>query len=747
MNHAAPATDAALLPLADVTAEGLMHCGGKARGLRAATAVGLPVPAAALWRDGCDDPAAVAAELRRVLGPPPYFVRSSFGDEDAVGRTFAGQGLSKGHLWPDEVPAAVAAVRASWQSPPAVAYRRRMGMGDTAGGAVLVQREILPLWSGVLFTRAPGAVGNWARIEAVRGYGEAVVSGRAAPSVVEFAHAADRTLADGGDVPSAVHRQLRRMLDRLEAVAGGPADVEWVLDPRGKVWIVQVRPASVAEAPVWSSALGAEFWSGDVSRLMFETVGRVIDDVMIAEPLSVLGEGRGPHLRRADGRIWVGIAGLRRALAVVPSWAVTDTVLRMLPPALRARWQAERRAHSPLVPPALIAAAPRFLRAGFPWPPLVQFVALPRLRRRADAWRDRPLPADRPALTAEIDALLADLGSNLRWVTWGMLYAYVLTPLLDRLLGDLQERTSAGCLYAGLPFDPVRELDDDLRRLVRRYSSLAAGRVREDPAAAAALDRLNARWGHRAEERDLRGRRWAEAPELPEALLPLAAAAEPPRGSHWLRWLAGRAAENPLRLPRLALIALLAAVVRPYLGFRERMRDLADRYLLALRRRLLALAAIDGIADPWSCGYADGRFVEGADPDHLRFGDRKPLFLLGDAALDDDSGDTAGGLRGLAVSVGVAEGRAVWIDRPEDMHRFRPGDVLCAEYLDPSLSLALEHAAAAVFVHGGALSHGAIVAREYGVPAVVAVVGLRRAVDEGNLVRVDGVGGTVTVLG
>jgi phosphohistidine swiveling domain-containing protein len=226
----------------------------------------------------------------------------------------------------------------------------------------------------------------------------------------------------------------------------------------------------------------------------------------------------------------------------------------------------------------------------------------------------------------------------------------------------------------------------------------------------------------------------------------LAAAAEPVRGPHWLRWLGRQAAAAPARAPRLAAVLLLAAIVRPYLGFRERMRDLADRYLLALRRRLLALSALDGRPEPWDCGYAAGAFIVGADPDTLRFGEAKPAFLVGDVPLDDALTSNVAGLRGLAVSAGVAEGRAVWVDRPEDLERFRPGDVLCAEYLDPSLSLALEHAAAAVFLYGGALSHGAIVAREYGVPAIVSVAGLRRAVVEGALVRVDGISGTITVL-
>lgn len=731
-----------LVSLFDCAADEAAAFGGKAAGLRAAFAAGLAVPPTAVWRGdvaGIDLPA-LRAELAAKLGPPPYFVRSSFAEEDAEGRSFAGQGLSRGHLWAHEVPAAVAEVRASWQSPAAAAYRRRMGMGEDAGGAVIVQREVIPVWSGVLFTRAPGAIGDWARVEAARGYGESVVSGRVVPTVVEFSHDADRTLDPPPPALGSALRSWRSAIRRLEAVAGGPADAEWVFDARGKLWFVQVRPARGDAPALWSSALGAEFWSGDVSRLMFETVGRTIEAAMLGQPLAVLGEVPGPHLRRASGRIWVGIEGLRRAVAVVPSWAVTPTVLRMLPPPLRARWQRERAVWSPMVPRGLLAAVPRFLAARFPWLPLLQFAALPLLRRRADVWRDRDVPTDRAALVAEIEALLVDLAGNLRWVTWGMLYAYVLTPLLDRILGARTLDPEAGCLYTGLPFDPVRELDDDLRRLVRRSPALVDDADSADEAARAALRALHLKWGHRAEERDLRGRRWAEAPELIASLLPLAAAEAPRRGRHWLAWLTAQGLRTPLSLPRLAAAALLAAIVRPYLGFRERMRDLADRYLLALRRRLLALAALDGIDDPWGAGW-DGGFVTDDDPDTLRLADPLPAFLIGDLPLADESGEDGEGLRGLGVSPGVGEGKVVWIERPEDVARFQPGDVLCADYLDPSLSLVLEHASAAAFVHGGALSHGAIVAREYGVPAVVAVAGLRAAAPEGTRLRIDGLSG------
>ena len=94
------------------------------------------------------------------------------------------------------------------------------------------------------------------------------------------------------------------------------------------------------------------------------------------------------------------------------------------------------------------------------------------------------------------------------------------------------------------------------------------------------------------------------------------------------------------------------------------------------------------------------------------------------------------------MSPGVARGRAIWIRSLEDLHKFEPGAILLASYLDPSFSMVLESSAGAALVHGGLLSHGAIIAREYGLPAVVGVTGLTQ-IQDGETIEVDGNTGTV----
>jgi pyruvate,water dikinase len=78
--------------------------------------------------------------------------------------------------------------------------------------------------------------------------------------------------------------------------------------------------------------------------------------------------------------------------------------------------------------------------------------------------------------------------------------------------------------------------------------------------------------------------------------------------------------------------------------------------------------------------------------------------------------------------------------------RLDPGDVLVAPYTDPAWTPLFAGAAAVVVEVGSLLSHASIVARELGIPSVVAVAGATTALHDGDVVDVDGHAGTVRKL-
>ena len=103
-------------------------------------------------------------------------------------------------------------------------------------------------------------------------------------------------------------------------------------------------------------------------------------------------------------------------------------------------------------------------------------------------------------------------------------------------------------------------------------------------------------------------------------------------------------------------------------------------------------------------------------------------------------------LNGIAVSPGVVTGRARVILRTDDNQHVEAGEVLVAPFTDPAWTPYFLPAAGVVMDMGGILSHGAIIAREYGIPAVVNVGHATRIIKTGQEICVDGDRGTVTIL-
>jgi len=103
-------------------------------------------------------------------------------------------------------------------------------------------------------------------------------------------------------------------------------------------------------------------------------------------------------------------------------------------------------------------------------------------------------------------------------------------------------------------------------------------------------------------------------------------------------------------------------------------------------------------------------------------------------------------LRGIAGSPGVVSGTVRIIRGPEDFGKLGRGEILVAPLTNPVWTPLFAVAGAVVTDSGGILSHGAIVAREYGIPAVMDVRGATHALRDGQRVTVDGVRGTVKVV-
>lgn len=105
-----------------------------------------------------------------------------------------------------------------------------------------------------------------------------------------------------------------------------------------------------------------------------------------------------------------------------------------------------------------------------------------------------------------------------------------------------------------------------------------------------------------------------------------------------------------------------------------------------------------------------------------------------------------GSLMGIPVSPGVYEGKVRILDNPEEGHKLQKGDILVTTGTNPAWTPLFLKLGALIMETGGPISHGSVVAREYGVPAVAGVAKATAELKDGQIVRVNGESGLVEVV-
>ena len=233
-----------------------------------------------------------------------------------------------------------------------------------------------------------------------------------------------------------------------------------------------------------------------------------------------------------------------------------------------------------------------------------------------------------------------------------------------------------------------------------------------------------------------------------------------------------------------SLSPLRAVAVRVLLAWTQRAIQLRERArlkqaLLYSRLRRIALAIGDLLVSDGRLARRDDVFMLTADeldallsgaamfPDltadvvrlrraaHARIGAAPPpdtfvlregsFFTATDAATADDTRSGAV-LTGTSACGGHATARATVLEGIADAHRLAGGDILVTRQTDPGWAPVFPLIAGLVMERGGMLSHGAIIAREFGIPSIVGVRDATRAIPGGALVTVDGDRGTVRIV-
>jgi len=751
---------------------------------------------------------AIARFLTRLGAQADYAVRSSATAEDLPAASFAGQQDS--YLNVTGKPAILRHISRCWASlftERAVAYRlqhrfdhRKVHM------AVVVQKMVLPQAAGILFTADP-VTGNRrvASIEAVFGLGEALVAGLANADgykvrdgqVIEKAERQDRqVLADAQIV------RLAHLGRQIEGHFGQPQDIEWCL-VEDQFHFVQSRPITtlypIPEADdranhVYVSVghqqmmtdplkpLGLSLFQLVAAGRMYAAGGRLFVDVSnhLASPagrnfiLNVLG-GLDPLIKDAmttliergdfiesspqapeapgpgPGKPGMPLRNFQALLEDDPA-IVADLVARSQASIEALKRDIRTKSGTDLLD--FILEDIQLLKQSLTEEPqsfaaiVTSINAAAWINAQMLAWLGEKNPADTLAQSAP-NNVTSEMGLALLDV------ADVIRPHAQ-VVAYLQHAKDDGFLEGLLPLDGGREAHDALRAYLDKYGMRCAGEI------------------------DVTRTRWRESPTMLVPLIlsniknfaPGAATRKFEQGRHEAAKKEQELLERLKQLPdgeqKAGETQRMIGRLRTFAGYREYPKyGLVNRYL-AYKRALLEeagrLVRASVLNEPEDIYYLtfqelrevvrthklDDQIVSQRKAEHERHWKLTPPRVLtsdGEIVVGKYKRPDlpAGALVGLPVSAGVVEGRArVLSDMAEA--ELEAGDILVTAFTDPSWTPLFVSIKGLVTEVGGLMTHGSVIAREYGLPAVVGVEKATSLIEDGQRIRVNGTGGYVEIL-
>ncbi|BAX93868.1 PEP/pyruvate-binding domain-containing protein [Mycobacterium shigaense] len=599
---------------------------------------------------------------------------------------------------------------------------------------------------------------------------------------------------------------LRTLADRVVDSIGERRDLEWTIED-DHLYVLQDRPItglpSADPKEVWTRRFGDEYLADYQAQLCYDLTRHWLTIPMFEERCVLDGrpELRGrPTMQLFDGHVYFSGTYIRDMMRGVPRvQRAGSTIEQWLPAAWMATIMAEpfspwlflNSMRSPARDkgrgrlrdnlPALDAHCRRVSGRIRTW-------AGQDLTRLSDAeWREQ---------YREVEAFGLDHFRIIRWTMgqYNMLFHDVLAKLLTRWADDATGEAYQA-MISGLPGTRTAEInrdvyelgllaraDPDLVAQLRgdgQYADVRA--VTQDSRFWVAFDGFVRRHGHRSSTRTIDAARWHEQPDLVLGLMRAQVrAAEAPGDPSAIE----QRCESQRRRAEAAALAAAGPVKRRILRWvigrtqqftvaRENQRYYLDYLLNHLRqlvleqgRRAAARGALEAVEDVFllpsqefwllvdrhECHDDVARIrevVAAAKRHREHHASRLPAtYRFDDVPTEAGEQPPAaelvdGAISGLAAAAGRGSGPVRVVRSLADLADVRPGDILVAANIDPGWTSVFPMISGLVTETGGILSHGAILAREYGVPTVTCVPDAVTRFEPGVIVAVDGTAGRV----
>ena len=595
-------------------------------------------------------------------------------------------------------------------------------------------------------------------------------------------------------------REIASLGKRLEEHFKGPQDAEWAIE-NGVIYLLQSRPITTLGKKgetLWTRGYGDEYWSDVTSPLFYSWLGYYLTEIVNHEGARVMGYwdlAELELLRLHKGHVYFNTEVLEGIFCYNPRFSRTKELLNYLPEKdqeriANARARMGKRALAELRiaiidPDGMMSRTDKAYRKwaeGF-----MEYC------QRFDSY-------DLPNYTNEsLEEVFWELEAafikHYRLIRYGMVTHSIGTNLiLKRLLTDwLDDRSGElySKLISGLPDNKTIKTNIALAklaveakedRLVMEYigklpSAEFAEVMRQDPRFAdfrQSFDSFIAEYGCRSHTRELFFPRWADDPGLVvDIVKSLSQAADLDLERMEREKIAEREATEKIVLEKVRAmkggwarkkaVKLVMGYAQTYLQFRENQRFYLDHILLRTRRlfneygrRFQEKGYIPKQEDIYFLSRQEIFQIakEGVrDQDELlariisrrrefdRWRNRlPPKFLRGSVEFDDAVYKLGNVVKipGTSASPGVVRGSLRIVESIEHLSEVREDEILVTSNTDPGWTAVFSKIGGLVTETGGILSHGAVVSREYGIPAVTAVKGATKILKTGQKVTLDG---------
>jgi len=777
--------------------------GGKAEGLSQLVRMGLPVPSAFVILDAQADvfPANLLNHYQRI-GGGRVAVRSSALGEDGEETSFAGQFDTFLNVEGEaDLRRAIGDCVASLSGREARAYGHEKGRADPESMCVVVQAMVDPQAAGVLFSADPVS-GRHDRlvVDAVRGLGESLVSGDVTPDhyVLNSENAVVRQeLVTKESILT--HEQLCSLALGARKAAQGlgkPVDMEWAIDGDGAIQWLQARPITtlggdlnadftpISRGDVITRCNVGEMMPGPVCPLTFSTQGRAIEHGM--QHMQVCYGGRPAitsewtQINLFFGHMFINLTGgleASRFVSITSAETIGQSVCGRVIPELRDPPNKKSL-------PRRILGTLQFIRYCLKaTKTIAEFDS--RFRHFHLRYCDDSLGMVKE-MERKFPWLLEADEVHLRSSAYSGLMEGVVQGVVVNRDSDSDsnraaaQQAEAARLLAGashvesaMMVEQLDEVVDTIaqdRAQAEKFRSASAeealGWLQDSESGAAGIGFRSflRHHGHRGyRELCVREKSWADEPQQVVQTMQASISARI-AGDYQPKKVA------PVSLSKLSL-ALRFLVPRAHLAIRQREQTksmLVDatyrlkcgyRYLGVLLEREGALPDADLVfflsreelsefcrrptAD-WVDRMVLRRraldFQQKLEFDDVYIGSAEPR----EAATPITT--AAGEYAGRPVSRGVVEGRARVATTLDEAASLEPGEILISHITDIGWTPYFSLIAGLATDVGSAVSHGAVIAREYGLPAIVNLGVVTRVVGTGDWVRLDADKGLLTVV-